>query len=37
MSVGAVITGGAMLHVTNAGAANVTWEEVRPDGSVKGL
>jgi hypothetical protein len=30
-------TGGALLHVTNVGAATEAWEEILPDGSVKAL
>ncbi|HEX4459497.1 MAG TPA: metallophosphoesterase [Polyangia bacterium] len=37
MSVGADDTGGALLHVQNAGAADETWESVLPDGTKKSL
>ena len=37
MSVGADETGGAILHVTNAGDAGTSWEEILPNGSKKSL
>lgn len=37
MSVGVDNTGGALLHVKNAGTATVTWEEALPNGSKKSL
>ena len=37
MSVDVDNTGGALLHVTNVGMSNETWEEVLPDGSTHSL
>jgi hypothetical protein len=37
MSVGVDNTGGALLHVKNAGTVTVTWEEVLPNGNKKSL
>lgn len=37
MSSGVDATGGALLHVKNAGDAGVSWEEVLPNGSKKSL
>lgn len=37
MSVGVDNTGGALLHVKNAGTVSVTWEEVLPNGNKKSL
>jgi hypothetical protein len=37
MSVGVDNTGGALLHVKNAGTVTVSWEEVLPNGSKKSL
>ena len=37
LSVGADDTGGALLHAKKVGTAQVTWEEVLPDGSKKSL
>ena len=37
LSVGVDATGGALLHVKNAGTATVSWEEILPDGSKKSL
>ena len=37
MSIGVDNTGGALLHIKNAGAADESWEEVLPSGAKKSI